>query len=138
MAKTLHVIDPFFIAELGDTFELTENGNYSLEKKEEFYKIADDKSSEVQSSCSSTFVISTDYAKSLIKEGYLEEESDKVTKPFVNIFSEIDSLIEKYTNDLSALHNEEWDKMPRCVQVEKETVLNNLITVLNHLKDLKK
>lgn len=138
MAKILHVIDPFFIAELGDTFELNENGNYFLEKKEEFYKIADDKTSEVQSSCSSTFVISPDYAKSLIKDGYLEEETDKTAKPFVNIFNEIDSLIEKYTKDLHTLHDKEWDKLPRCVQVEKETVLNNLITVLNHLKDLKK
>ena len=138
MAKTLHVIDPFFIAELDDIFELNENGDYSLEKKEEFYKIADDKTSKVQSSCSSTFVISPEYAKTLIKEGFLEEEKNNTTKPFVNIFDEINGLIEKYTDELNTLHENEWDKLPRCVQVEKETVLNNLITVLNHLKDLKK
>lgn len=138
MAKTLHVVDPFFIAELGDIFEMNENGEYSLEKKEEFYKIADDKTSEVQSSCSSTFTISQEYAKTLIKEGYLEEEENKTAKPFVNIFDEINSLIDKYTCELHNLHGDEWDKLPRCIQVEKETVLNNLITVLNHLKDLKK
>lgn len=138
MAKTLRVIDPFFIAELGDMFELNESGDYSLEKKEEFYKIADDKTSNVQSSCSSVFTISAEYAEKLIKDGYLEEDKQEQAKPFVNIFTEIDALIQKYSYELHDLHDKEWDNLPRCVQVEKETVLNNLITVLKHLKDLKK
>ena len=137
MSKKLHVIDPFFIAELDDMFELNENGDYSLEKKEEFYKIADDKSSKVQSSCSSTFVISPDYAQTLIKDGYLEEETEKEDKPFVNIFDEINTLIEKYSTDLKNI-DADMQNVPQCVKLEKETVLNNLITVLNHLKDLKK
>ena len=137
MAKTLQVIDPFFIAELGDMFELNENGDYSLEKNEEFYKIADDKTSKVQSSCSSTFVISAEYAEKLIKDGYLEEMSENKSdnREFVNVFDEINSLIEKYKYDLSKIADED---APMCVKVEKQTVLNNLITVLNHLKDLKK
>lgn len=140
MAKTLHVIDPFFIAELGDTFELDENGNtYSLQKNEEFYKVADDKNSEVQSSFSSVFSISTEYAARLIKDGYLQEVNTiKNDKEFVNIFDEIDSLINKYTYELDTLYNAENDETPKCVKVEKETVLNNLITMLNHLKALKK
>lgn len=138
MAKTLHVIDPFFIAELGDTFELDDNGNtYSLQKSEEFYKVADDKNSEVQSSFSSTFSISTEYAARLIKDGYLQEEGEKVKedKKFINIFDEIDNLINGYTYQLKNVYTED---APRCVQVEKETVLSNLITVLTHLKNLKK
>ena len=137
MAKTLQVIDPFFIAELGDMFELNENGGYSLEKNEEFYKIADDKTSKVQSSCSSTFVISAEYAEKLVKDGYLEEMSENKSdnREFVNVFDEINSLIEKYKYDLSKIADED---APMCVKVEKQTVLNNLITVLNHLKDLKK
>lgn len=140
MAKTLHVIDPFFIAELGDTFELDDNGNtYSLQKSEEFYKVADDKNSEVQSSFSSTFSISTEYAARLIKDGYLQEEhTEKPTKDFVNIFDEIDNLMAKYNQELSTLYNDENNDTPKCVKVEKETVLNNLITMLNHLKNLKK
>lgn len=137
MAKTLQVIDPFFIAELGDMFELNENGDYSLEKNEEFYKIADDKTSKVQSSCSSTFVISAEYAEKLIKDGYLEEMSENKSdnREFVNVFDEINDLISKYETELSQIANED---APMCVKVEKQTVLNNLITVLNHLKDLKK
>ena len=137
MAKTLQVIDPFFIAELGDMFELNENGDYSLEKNEEFYKIADDKTSKVQSSCSSTFVISAEYAEKLVKDGYLEEmfENKSDNREFVNVFDEINDLISKYETELSQIANED---APMCVKVEKQTVLNNLITVLNHLKDLKK
>lgn len=137
MAKTLQVIDPFFIAELGDMFELNENGDYSLEKNEEFYKIADDKTSKVQSSCSSTFVISAEYAEKLVKDGYLEEMSENKSddREFVNVFDEINDLISKYETELSQIANED---APMCVKVEKQTVLNNLITVLNHLKDLKK
>ena len=137
MSKKLHVIDPFFIAELDDMFELNENGDYSLEKKEEFYKIADDKSSKVQSSCSSTFIISPEYAQTLIKDGYLEEDTEKEDKPFVNIFDEINTLIDKYSTDLKNI-DVDMQNVPQCVKLEKETVLNNLITVLNHLKDLKK
>ena len=99
MTKTLRVIDGFFIAEEGDTFNLTEDGSkYSLEKNEEFYKFGDDSKTEVQSSYSSKFQISISYAKQLVDEGYLEEVTDKSNKQFVNVFSEIDTLIEKYTN----------------------------------------
>lgn len=137
MTKTLRVIDSFFIAEVGDVFSLNEDGTkYSLVKSEEFYKVADDSSSEVQSSYTSTFEISTSYAKKLIEEGYLEEETEKNDgKPFVNVFDEINSLIQKYNSELQNLATED---MPQCLRVEKETVLSNLVKVLNYLKNLKK
>ena len=73
MAKILRVIEPFFIAEVGDKFEFDANkGVYVIEKNEEFYKIAGDTSSEINSSYSSTFEISKSYAQQLLDEGYLE------------------------------------------------------------------
>lgn len=138
MTKTLRVIDGFFIAEEGDMFNLTEDGTkYSLEKKEEFYKFGDDSKTEVQSTYASTFQISNSYAKQLVDEGYLEEVTEKSNKQFVNVFSEIDALIEKYTNELKTIDVDTKD-MPQCLRVEKETVLSNLVKVLNYLKNLKK
>lgn len=139
MARKLNVINPFFTAELGDTFELTEDGKfYQLEKNEEFYKVSDGISNEVRSSYTSNFRISIEYATNLIEEGYLAENKENhEDKPFVNVFDEIDGLIQKYTNELSGL-NEEMKNAPMCMKVEKETVLKNIITVLNHLKNLKK
>lgn len=138
MRKTLNVITPFFTAELGDKFTLTEDEKfYSLDKNEEFHKLGDD-SGEVQSSFYSTFKISPDYANSLIKEGYLaKDENDVQEKPFVNVFDEIDNLISEYTKEIAHIETDMKDQ-PRCVKVEKETVLHNLVKVLNYLKDLKK
>ena len=138
MTKTLRVIAPFFVAEIGDKFELNDSGLYSLEKSEEFYKIAGDDTSDVRSSFSSMFSISQEYAKQLIEEEYLEEMIDKKdTRAFVNVFDEIDSLIEKYTSELNTL-DKDMKNEPQCLVVEKTTVLNNIIKVLNYLKNLKK
>lgn len=138
MTKTLRVIDPFFIAELGDIFILNAEGtHYNLEKTEEFHKITDDYSSEIKSSYTSSYQISTSYAKELIEDGYLQEEIEKPTKQFVNVFNEIDSLIEKYSIELNNIDKDTKD-MPQCLKVEKETVLSNLVKVLNYLKNLKK
>lgn len=139
MTNTLRVIDSFFIADEGDMFQLDkETGNYSLEKSENFYKVADDAGSDIRSSYSTKFEISPEYAEELIKDGYLENEKENKTsnKPFVNVFDEIDGLIDKYSADLNEAQNDE--NLPLCLRVEKETVYNNLIKVLNYLKDLKK
>ena len=142
MAKILRVIEPFFIAEVGDKFEFDANkGVYVIEKNEEFYKIAGDTSSEINSSYSSTFEISKSYAQQLLDEGYLEEYVEKKDKKndkmFVNVFDEINGLIEKYEYDLANV-DEEFKNEPECVRLEKTTVLTNLLKVLNYLKDLKK
>ena len=138
MAKTLRVISPFFIMELGDIFEYCEDTKMYISKhKEEFYK-NDDTVSEVKSSYNSEFQISADYAKSLVEEGYLEEVTDTGNKAaFVNIFDEIDSLLAKYKSGLSTLE-EDTAELPTCVKVERETVLTNMVTLLEHLKSLKK
>lgn len=138
MAKTLRVIDPFFVMDTGDTFEFDENTNmYVSNHKEEFYKTDEESVNEIKSSYNSEFRISIDYAKSLIKEGYLEE-ADETEKPtFVNVFDEIENLLNKYKKGLETL-SEDTVGLPTCVKVERESVLTNLVTLLEHLKSLKK
>lgn len=138
MAKTLRVTDSFLFMEIGDTFEYNNDTQmYVFEHNEEFHK-TDDADSEVRSVYNSNFSISEDYAKELIKEGYLEEvvENPK-SKNFVNVFDEIDKLYNKYTDELNNI-DEDMSTAPECLKVERVTVLNNLVKVLNHLKSLKK
>lgn len=138
MAKTLRVTDSFLFMEIGDTFEYNNDTQmYVFEHNEEFHK-TDDADSEVRSIYNSNFSISEDYAKELIKEGYLEEvvENPK-SKNFVNVFDEIDKLYNKYTDELNNI-DEDMSTAPECLKVERVTVLNNLVKVLNHLKSLKK
>lgn len=138
MAKILRVIDPFFVMELGDTFQYSEeNGAYVSKHHEDFYKSDNNSVNEIKSSYNSEFMISEEYAESLIKEGYLEEVDNIPTTPFVNIFDEIDNLLIKYNNGLKTIE-EDMAELPTCVKVERQTVLTNLITMLEHLKSLKK
>ena len=136
MSNILRVIDPFFITEVGDTFTLSEDGDtYEFQKNEEFHKAGDE--SDINSSYSATFKISTDYAKQLITDGYLEEVSQKESKNFINVFDEIDKLIKRYGDQLANIDLDMADQ-PQCVKVEKTTVLTNILSVLNHLKELRK
>lgn len=139
MAKILRVIEPFFIMELGDTFEYSDNEKMYVSKhNEEFYKMESEKIDEIKSSYKSEFRISAEYAADLVKEGYLEEVNENENKTsFVNVFDEIDTLLEKYKKGMENLE-EDMIGLPACVKVEKETVLSNLITLLEHLKSLKK
>ena len=139
MAKTLRVIDPFFVMELGDTFEYSEDSKmYVSVHNEDFYNTDNSSVESIKSSYNSQFQISVDYAKTLIKEGYLEEvpETEKNAN-FVNIFDEIDNLLTKYKSGLKTLEKD-MAELPACVKVERQTVLTNMITLLEHLKSLKK
>ena len=137
MAKTLRVIEPFFIMDLGDTFEYDNDSKMYISKhKEEFYKMDEGSIDEVKSSYNAEFRISEEYAASLIEDGYVEEVDEKKTT-FVNIFDEIDNLLEKYKKGLETL-DEDAAGLPACVKVEKQSVLTNLVTLLEHLKSLKK
>jgi hypothetical protein len=138
MTKTLRVINPFFTMESGDLFEYeTESKMYVAKRKEEFYKMEDSEVNEIKSSYSYEFKISAEYAESLIEDGYLEEVSEDEKTNFVNVFDEIDRLTSKYKGALKTI-NEDCAKLPACVKVEKEAVLTNMITLLEHLKSLKK
>ena len=141
MAKILKVTKPFFVMEIGDTFEYDANTKqyksvYNIE-----HNGSDEKNTTVVSTYNSVYTISEDYAKMLIDIGYLEEsyintESEKPTQ-FVNIFNEIDKLISEYSKDLNDVDNEYKD-MPECLKVEKVTVIKNLLKLLTYLKSLKK
>lgn len=137
MAKILRVVEPFLVVNLGDVFEYSnEEKMYISKHNEEFYK-ADDTASDVKSSYTSEFKISVEYAKALVEEGYLEEATEVSDKSFVNIFDEIDSLLTKYKKGLETIEQDMAD-LPVCVKVERQTVLTNMITLLEHLKSLKK
>ena len=137
MAKILRVIEPFLVVNIGDTFEYSnEEKMYISKHNEEFYK-TDDSVNDVKSSYNSEFKISVEYANALIAEGYLEEATEISDKLFVNIFDEIDTLLEKYEGDLKTIDKDMSD-LPACVKVERQTVLANMITLLKHLKSLKK
>lgn len=138
MTKTLRVIDPFFMLELGDTLTYSDDEKmYVAERNEEFHKAGE--SNDLSSSYSSTFKASPEYAKELITGGYVEEvpEEKKQKQSFVNVFDEIDSLIGKYNDELENI-DEDMATMPQCLKVEKTTVLSNILGVLGHLKKLRK
>ena len=135
MSNILRVIDPFFITEIGDTFTLAADGNYEFQKNEEFHKAGE--SNEINSSYSATFKISKDYAQQLIKDGYLEEVNADKKANFINVFDEIDNLIKRYEEQLKNIDLDMANE-PQCVKVEKTTVLTNILSVLNHLKTLRK
>lgn len=139
MSKILRVIEPFFTVEVGDTFVLSEDGkSYIAERNEEFHTAKDD-SSDLISSFKSSFSISTKWAKQLIEDGYLEEatELENTKQAFVNVFDEIDTLLNKYQAELNELPKTMASK-PECLRVERVTVLSNMIKLLTHLKSLRK
>jgi hypothetical protein len=140
MAKTLRVVEPFLVLMTGDMFEYDEETNmYVSQRKEEYYENGDSHSKQIKSTFSTNFSISPEYAKDLINEGILEEatETEQNKTPFVNIFDEIDTLLARYTEQLNDVEENSND-IPACMKIERETVLNNMITLLKHLKSLKK
>lgn len=138
MAKILRVIDPFFEMNVDDTFVLSEDEKfYVAEKTEEFHTATPDSEGDFNSSYKSWFKISPKWAKQLIEEGYLAEDEPKKTEGFVNVFDEIDTLLKKYQKELNSLSRDMKDA-PECLKVERTTVLTNIISVLNHLKTLRK
>lgn len=135
MTKTLKVIKPFFVMEEGDTFNRIDNGNYVSEVNNEYNLANDlfDDSNDFRSTYNSRFEISEDYAKALVKLGHLEE----VNENFVNVFDEIEKLAKIYDTELDNL-DKDFENAPACMKVEKETVLKNMLKVLEHLHSLKK
>lgn len=138
MSKILKVIKKFYLLEVGDTLELSEDGTEYTNVHNEELNESDEKGSDISARFTSTYSISTDYAKLLIEEGYLAPYDEPETqKGFVNVFDEIDNMLDTYNEELDNLDEDFADK-PACLKVEKETVLRNVIKVLNHLNSLKK
>lgn len=143
MAKILRVIDPFYDMNVDDTFVLSEDGkSYVSEKTEEFHAATPEDNEDMTSSFKSWFKISPKWAKQLIEDGYLEEVSPNVTSkktnsPFVNVFDEIDKLLNSYKTELNSI-SDTMANSPECLKVERTTVLSNIIKVLSYLKTLRK
>lgn len=138
MTNNLIVVKPFYTLDAGDTFSLNDNGDYVAEYSESMGNSIDD-GADIYGSFTSQLTISKSYADELIEQGYLrrEKEAKDTSSTFVNVFTEIDSLLDSYKKELANVDKTCAD-MPQCVKVEKTTVLNNLVTVLSHLKNLKK
>lgn len=133
MTKELKVVKPFLMMEPGDTLTLSEDGkSYVSTINDEYHSDSD--GDNIWSTYTSTFTISVDQAKNMITDGLLREVKEK--SKFVNIFDEIDRLLVLYSKDLASVDTTCKDQ-PACLKTERITVLNNLIKLLNHLKDLK-
>nr|DAD56532.1 MAG TPA: hypothetical protein [Caudoviricetes sp.] len=136
MTKILKVVKPFFVMEEGDTFEYNEETNQYESVYNEEHNSSNEDNSTVVSSYNSVYRISKEYAKMLLDNGYVEEVDEK--KRFVNIFDEIDNKLSEYNNELYTLKTKADENTPQCLLVEKETVLRNMIKLLEYLKGLKK
>lgn len=136
MTKILKVIKPFFVMENGDTFEYNADTDQYESVYNEEHNSSNEDNSTVVSSYNSVYRISKEYAKMLLDNGYVEEVDDK--KRFVNIFDEINNKLSEYNNELCVLKSKADEDTPQCLLVEKETVLRNMIKLLEYLKGLKK
>jgi hypothetical protein len=136
MTKILKVIKPFFVMENGDTFEYNADTDQYESVYNEEHNSSNEDNSTVVSSYNSVYRISKEYAKMLLDNGYVEEVDDK--KRFVNIFDEINNKLSEYNNELCVLKSKDDENTPQCLLVEKETVLRNMIKLLEYLKGLKK
>mgnify|MGYP003520323311 FL=1 len=136
MTKILKVIKPFFVMENGDTFEYNSDTDQYESVYNEEHNSSNEDNSTVVSSYNSVYRISKEYAKMLLDNGYVEEVDDK--KRFVNIFDEINNKLSEYNNELCVLKSKADENTPQCLLVEKETVLRNMIKLLEYLKGLKK
>ncbi|QOR57479.1 hypothetical protein KNV57_gp43 [uncultured phage cr124_1] len=136
MTKILKVIKPFFVMENGDTFEYNADTDQYESVYNEEHNSSNEDNSTVVSSYNSVYRISKEYAKMLLDNGYVEEVDDK--KRFVNIFDEINNKLSEYNNELCVLKSKADENTPQCLLVEKETVLRNMIKLLEYLKGLKK
>lgn len=141
MTKVLKVIKPFYVMEAGDTLQLSQDGSKYESVYEEHHDMSDDDNHNAYSHYESNFSISLEYAKILIESGYLSEVKESAKKnvdnTFVNIFDEIDNMLDTYNEDLDTIVEDMKDE-PTIMALEKETVLRNMIKVLEHLKSLKK
>lgn len=136
MTKILKVIKPFFVMENGDTFEYNADTDQYESVYNEEHNSSNEDNSTVVSSYNSVYRISKEYAKMLLDNGYVEEVDEK--KRFVNIFDEIDNKLNEYNNELYTLKTKADENTPQCLLVENETVLRNMIKLLEYLKGLKK
>ena len=138
MIKTLKVVEPIFNLSPGDTLELSKDESKYIYEVNESSSNSFDNGNTHDVSFYSKFSISSDYALELVEDGVLEYGFQQYAyEDFIYVFSEIDAMIKEYNDQLIQLNDDFKDK-PACMKVEKQTVLNNLVKVLTHLRNLKK
>lgn len=135
MSKTLKVIIPIFSLDEGDILTLSKSGDLYVCEDSRVINHNGDAGEDVKTSYSATFSISASYAEALVKEGFLAPVTEG-KDAFVNIFDEIETLLHTYEKRLNDVKNDKT--IIPCVKVEQTTVYTNLISLLNHLKSLKK
>lgn len=135
----LKVIKNFNQMEVGDIYQFSdeENGYVCEVNRDDSYLDART-GSKYSAKSSYKNVISANYAQKLIDNGYLTLlEEPKKKEDHVNVFDEMKTLLDTYMKDLGNL-DENYKDQPACVKLEAETVLANMIRVLNHLLTLKR
>lgn len=136
MTKKIKVITPFYGLEVGDILTLSEDGNtYSLEVHNGI-----DTETGLQSTFDLVFNISANKAKELVEEGkfaYIEEPKEKKDSSFINIFDEIDNLLEELQEEAKKFVEENTDK-PNWLKREYSNVIGSNMDILMYLKSLKK
>lgn len=135
----LKVIKNFNQMEVGDIYQFSDKENgYVCELNRDDSYLDARTGSKYSAKSSYKNVISTNYAQKLIDNGYLTFlEDSKKKEDHVNVFDEIERLLDTYTKDLGDL-DDTYKDQPACIKLEAETVLANMIKVLNHLLTLKR
>ena len=139
MDKNLKAIKSFDQTKAGDTYKLSEDGKTYVCQVNYDNSYFDTRTGNVMRSKNSYIhEISIEYAKKLIESGYLAPVTKKTDcTEYKNVFDEIERLLDTYTKDLSDL-DDTYKDQPACTKLEAETVLTNMIKVLNHLLTLKR
>lgn len=136
MTKKIKVISPFYGLAVGDTLTLSDDGKTYV--FEEHKGINSDTG--LQSKFDLIFKISANKVKELVELGtfaYVEEEKEKKSSSFVNVFDEIDNLLEEFQEETKKFVNTNENK-PSWLQKEHSNVIESNIDLLMYLKSLKK
>ena len=141
--KNLKVIKKFGQREVGDIFEYSEDNKMyvcELTHDNSYYDVATNKMCHAVNTSKDEY--SEAYAQKLVAAGYLEPVNDThdakdVSQDFVNVFDEMKKLKDKYQNCLDHLE-ENYEDKPACLKVEEETVMTNMVHLLDYLMSLKK
>lgn len=139
MIENLKVIKNFDQMEVGDIYNFSDEDNaYVCEINNDNSYVDARSGATMQSKNSYKHEISQAYAEKLIDLGYLVPVTKKTdSAEYKNVFSEMESLQNSYIEDLKNL-DEKYKDQPACVKLEAETVLTNMIKLIDHLLSLKK
>lgn len=139
MDKNLKVIKNFDQMEVGDTYNLSDDGKTFICEINNDNSYVDVRTgATMQSKNSYKHEISTGYAEKLVDLGYLAPVTKKADDTeYKNVFEEMKRLQGNYMDDLKSL-DDKYKDQPACVKVEAETVLMNMIKLIDHLLSLKK